>query len=303
MGMKREPCFLQSKQRAQQEHKKRGVCYLHKQAEMEGIMKIGFIGIGNMGGAILKGYVKAAIGNEKNIYAFDADRQKLTSCQEELGIGICESVEALVETCQLVVMAVKPNIYDLVLPEIKRKMNEEKIILSVAAGISMAYIEKSLGLGTKVVRVMPNTPALVNEGMTAIFKNAHVEERAFSEIVAMLETIGKVQLLEESLIHTVIGVSGSSPAYVYMFIQALIEGAVKNGMDREQAKIFAAQSVLGAAKMVLETGEAPTKLRDDVCSPGGTTIEAVTVLQNNGFEEKTIEGMVAAIEKSKRMTK
>lgn len=266
-------------------------------------MKIGFIGIGNMGGAILKGYLLANKETTKDIYAFDADEKKLKDLSEQLNFTSCANIGDLVRSCQVVIIAVKPNIYDAVLPEIKKEMTKDKILVSVAAGMSMTYIGNAMEEGTKIVRIMPNTPALVNEGMTAVFHNEYVDSVEFSKIMRIIETVGKVELLDESLIHAVIGISGSSPAYVYMFIEALIEGAVKNGMNRELAKTFAAQTVLGAAKMVLETGEEPGKLRDDVCSPGGTTIEAVHTLQDNGFGEKVMEGMQAAIEKSKEMTK
>ncbi|MEG1584808.1 MAG: pyrroline-5-carboxylate reductase [Anaerovorax sp.] len=266
-------------------------------------MKIGFIGIGNMGGAILKGYILANQKKAEDVFAFDADGEKLQRLSGQLHFHPCGSIEELVGLCDVTVLAVKPNIYDVILPHVKKAMTKEKVILSVAAGISMDYIEQAVGIGTKIVRIMPNTPALVQEGMTAVFHNQHVSHEELSCIMEIIESIGKAKSLDESLIHTVIGVSGSSPAYVYMFIDALIEGAVKNGMDRELAKTFAAQSVLGAAKMVLETGEAPSKLRDDVCSPGGTTIEAVYQLQDNGFCQNVISGMEAAIEKSKKMTK
>lgn len=266
-------------------------------------MKIGFIGVGNMGGAILKGFVNSKAGNEKSVYAFDADSKKLDALESELGINKTASIDDLVEKCDLIILAVKPNIFDKILPSVAAKMNKTKIVMSIAAGITMKFIEDALGNGTKVVRLMPNTPAMVNEGMTAIFKNQWITDSELAAVREITESIGKAELLNEDLIHTVIGVSGSSPAYAYMFIDALIDGAVKNGMDKDKAKIFAAQTVLGAAKMVLETGEEPTKLRIDVCSPGGTTIEAVEKLFENRFQEKVIEGMEAAIEKSKSMTK
>jgi pyrroline-5-carboxylate reductase len=168
---------------------------------------------------------------------------------------------------------------------------------------ALDYIESYLGLNTPIIRIMPNTPAMVNQGMTAVSRNVNVDDNTFQKMFEIFTAIGKAEEVPEELIHCVIGVSGSSPAYTYMYIDALANEAVKNGMSYEQAVIFAAQSVLGAATMILETGESPEQLRINVCSPGGTTIEAVHVLQANGFEENIAQAFRAAVAKSKEMTK
>ena len=267
-------------------------------------MKIGFIGTGNMGMAIIKGFISANTNAAENIYAFDRDDDKLNALTKELGIQPCGSIGQLVEVSDIVVIAVKPNIYDIALPEIDAAYQSNKIVVSIAAGISIGFIEKNIkNEKAKIVRVMPNIPAMVNESMTAVCRNSNLTDAEFDSVFHIFTSIGKAEVVDEKLIDAVIGVSGSSSAYTYMFIEALIDGAVINGMKKDQATIFAAQSVLGAAKMVLETGINPVNLRENVCSPGGTTIEAVKVLQNNGFCDNVIEAVNAAVEKSKIMTK
>jgi len=267
-------------------------------------MKLGFIGTGNMGTALIKGYLAVHPSEKKNIFAFDKDADKLKVLSDDLGIIGCDSMEKLMERSDVVILSIKPNIFDLVLPEIGVHYRPGQVLVSIAAGISMEYIEKLLNKeGAKIVRVMPNTPAMVNEGMSALCRNRFVSDTEFESVMELFRSVGKAEVVQEELIHTVIGVSGSSPAYTYLYIEALIDAAVANGMDREQAKLFAGQSVLGAAKMVLETGIDPATLRENVCSPGGTTIEAVNVLLSNGFQDNIKEGFNAAVTKSKIMTK
>ena len=267
-------------------------------------MKLGFIGTGNMGTAILKGYLRSQHGSSDCIFAYDKDSEKLELLTTDLGIGNCGSIAELVEKSDVIILAVKPNVFDFVVPEIRNAYRPDKVIVSIAAGISIGYIETLLERNdVKIVRVMPNTPAMVNEGMTALCRNHNITDIEFEPIVELFCSIGRAEAVEENLIDTVTGISGSGPAYTYMFIEALIDGAVKNGMNREQAVIFAGQTVLGAAKMVLETGVDPATLRVNVCSPGGTTIEAVKALQNNGFHDNVLEAVFAATEKSKQMTK
>jgi pyrroline-5-carboxylate reductase len=189
------------------------------------------------------------------------------------------------------------------LPELAKVLSREQLVVSMAAGVSIRYIAGFLGDRAKIVRIMPNTPAMVGAGMTAVSRNAHVGDAEFDRALDIFRSVGRAESVDESLMDAVTGVSGSSPAYVYMFIDALAQGAEKNGMDAAQARLFAAQAVFGAAKMALETGLDPLTLRQNVCSPGGTTIEAVHVLLNNGFADTVTEGMQACIEKSKLLTK
>ena len=177
----------------------------------------------------------------------------------------------------------------------------EKIIISMAAGVSISSIGEVLGNG-KIIRIMPNTPAMVGEAMTSMSRNENVSDEDFAKAKEIFDAIGVSEEVPEDMIDCIIGVSGSSPAYTYMYIEALVQAAEDNGMDRETARLFAAQAVLGAAKMVLESRESIEQLRINVCSPGGTTIEAVNKLMANGFTDDIKEGFQAAVDKSKEMT-
>lgn len=266
-------------------------------------MRIGFIGTGNMGTAIIKGYLAVHQGEEKNISAYDKDTDKLNALTGELGIKGCGSVEKLMEQSDVIVLALKPNIFDVVVPEISTFYRPGQVLVSIAAGVSMSYIEKLMQKdGVKIIRVMPNTPAMVNTGMSALCRNQSVTDTEFEPVMELFRSVGKVEIVGEELFHTVTGIS-SSPAYTYMYIEALIDAVVERGMDPEQAKIFVGQSVLGAAKMVLETGIDPVTLRVNVCSPGGTTIEGVKVLESRGFHDIVVEALDASVNKSKLMTK
>ena len=189
------------------------------------------------------------------------------------------------------------------IPQIAPHVKSSCIIVSIAAGKTIAAIEKAFGKEIKLVRAMPNTPALVGEAMSALCVNAHITEAELSEVQAIFNSFGKAEVVPESLIDAVVGVSGSSPAYVYLFIEAMADAAVADGMPRAQAYKFAAQSVLGSAKMVLETGTHPGALKDAVCSPGGTTIEAVAVLEEKGLRNSVITAQRACVQKSKDMSK
>ncbi|MCL2816735.1 MAG: pyrroline-5-carboxylate reductase [Oscillospiraceae bacterium] len=265
-------------------------------------MKIGFIGVGNMGGAIVNGYLAAGKASAADISLFEPDAEKTTRL-EKAGCYICKDIGELVRRSDMIVIGVKPNMFEQVLPEIAEAYASGKILISIAAGISISLIGGFVGESAKIIRTMPNTPAMVLEGMTAICRNDRITNEDMEKARMIFESVGKVYEIPEELIHCSIGVSGSSPAYTYMYIDALAQGAAENGMDKGQALICAAQSVLGAAKMVLETGIDPVQLRINVCSPGGTTIEAVQKLQENKFEEIVKAGAQAAVNKSKRMTK
>jgi pyrroline-5-carboxylate reductase len=266
-------------------------------------MRLGFIGVGNMGGAIVKGYIASGAGDAKSVTVFDRDEEKLSGFCAETGVVKAESVAALARLSDTIVLAVKPNNFEEVLPELAAALTDDRLVISMAAGVRISYIAGFLGENAKIVRIMPNTPAMVGAGMTAVSGNARVGDAEFDRAIRLFRSVGRAEPVDESLMDAVTGVSGSSPAYVYMFIDALTQCAAENGMDAAQARIFAAQAVLGAAKMVLETGIDPLTLRQNVCSPGGTTIEAVNVLLRNGFENNIMEGMRACIEKSKSLTK
>lgn len=264
-------------------------------------MKYGMIGAGKMGTAIVEGFVKAGA-CASDIIVSGHHPEHLEDLKERLGIAVAESEKAAAEASDVLIIAVKPKDMAAVIAETGGSMKEDAILVSIAAGKSIADIEKMLGKeNAKVVRVMPNTPAMVGEGMSALCRNAAVSDEDMAAVMEVFNATGRASEVAEGLMDAVTGLSGSGPAYVYIFIEALADGAVLNGMPRAQAYEFAAQTVLGSAKMVLETGRHPGALKDDVCSPAGTTIEAVRALENGGLRSTVISAVSAAAEKSKNM--
>lgn len=267
-------------------------------------MKIGFIGIGNMGGAILSGYVASGSADHKELLAFDMNGELCEKTKADIPqLTICQSGSELCREADITILGVKPQVIESVLEEIAETYSDEKTVISMAAGVNIGLLERYLGKSAKIIRIMPNTPAKVGEAMVAMCRNGNVDDATFAEALQIFSGIGRAEPVEESMIDCVIGVSGSSPAYTYMYIEALMQAAEDNGMEREKARIFAAQSVLGAAKMVLESPESVEQLRINVCSPNGTTIEAVNKLFENGFMDKVKEGFQAAVDRSVEMGK
>jgi len=265
--------------------------------------KIGFIGGGNMAKAIIGGLVKSGQVAPSNIWVFDRKAEANEALAREYGIQAAESAEALAREVDILFGAVKPNVILKVLKDVASQLKKEALVVSIAAGVTLDSLATVLGHDRKIVRVMPNTPALVNEGMTSITPNVLVEKAEIDEVVTIFESFGKAAVVSEYLIHSVVGVSGSAPAYVFMFIEAMADAAVLGGMPRAQAYQFAAQAVKGSAQMVLETGKHPAELKDMVCSPGGTTIEAVKVLEEKGFRAAVMEAMQQCMAKSEALSK
>ena len=264
-------------------------------------MELGIIGAGNMGSSILKGVITSNFLVSDDITVFDLNQEKVENLIKKYGIKAAESENELVEKSNILILSVKPNIVPIVLKKIKDKLNKNTIILSIAAGISINFIEKNIGSDKKVVRTMPNTPAQVMEGMTAVSFNPNIEETEKKIIFKLLDSFGKSIEIEEKLMHVYTGISGSLPAYVYVFIEALADGGVLEGMPREKAYKIIAQTVLGSAKMILETKKHPGILKDEVTSPGGTTIAALKALEDGKFRGTVIQAVKACIEKSKEM--
>jgi pyrroline-5-carboxylate reductase len=255
-----------------------------------------------MGGALIKGFAKAKNADDE-IIIFDLDEAKIKDCTDGGGVTATDSMAELVLAADYVLVALKPNVFDKVIPQIA-DVSKDKVFISIAAGVSIGWLQSILGETSKVVRVMPNTPAMVGEGMAAVARSATVSDDEFAEIVRFLQSVGGALAVDEDKFDLITGINGSSPAYAYMYIQALIEEAVAEGLDEEVAKAFAAQSTLGAAKMVLENSDvSPEQLRINVCSPGGTTIEAVYVLQDEGFIDIVKKAVQACVAKSAKMTK
>ncbi len=252
-------------------------------------MKIGFIGGGNMAGAIVGGVVSSGLCDKKDIFVCDIDNEILKKYDKEINTST-KNEDAL--SCDYIVLAVKPFILSKVLDELSSYATKDKVFISIAAGISVAEIKGVLGNDAKVLRVMPNTPAQVGEGMTVIASpDECVTKDELLNAICIFNAVGKTEIMPENMINVVTGVSGSSPAYVFMLIEAMADAGVLGGMPRETAYKLAAQSVLGSAKMVLETGKHPGELKDMVCSPKGTTIEAVAELEKRGFRAAIIEAI------------
>lgn len=263
---------------------------------------IGFIGGGNMASAIIGGIIKAELAGKDQVLASCKSRKSVERLQEQFGICATTDNREVAAKADILFLAVKPNMFATVIPEIRDVVKEGQIIVSIAAGQTIEAIEAAFGKEIKLIRVMPNTPALVGEAMSGISPNALISPEELQEVIAIFESFGEAEVVPESMMDAVIGVSGSSPAYVYMFIEAMADAAVADGMPRAQAYKFAAQSVLGSAKMVLETGMHPGALKDAVCSPGGTTIEAVAKLEESGFRQSVIAAQRACVQKSKDMS-
>lgn len=265
--------------------------------------KIGFIGSGNMGGAMIGGIIKSGLMPKENIYVSDISEQSRSRMKECYGVNTTADNIKVAEVCDIIVLAVKPFLYPVVIREIKDAVKENVLIVVIAAGQSSEAVSKLFEREIKVVKTMPNTPALVGEGMAAISPMANVTKEEVEEVAAVFNSFGKSEVVSEHLMDAVTAVSGSSPAYVYMLIESMADAAVAEGMPRAQAYKFAAQSVMGSAKMVLETGKHPGELKDMVCSPGGTTIAAVDKLEETGFRSSVMKGMKACADKSREMSK
>lgn len=263
-------------------------------------MKIGFIGNGNMGGAILGGILKNGIASPEDIIISDINEAGLAQSKEKYGVSVTAD-NTLTSKSDILFLAVKPNVVYKVIDEIKSCVSENTLIISIVAGQSIEKLVSAFGKSVKLVRVMPNTPALVGEGMSGICVNENVNESEKQLVLDIFNSLGKGELVEEYMMDAVTGVSGSSPAYVFMLIEAMADASVQGGMPRAKAYTFAAQAVLGSARMVLESGKHPAELKDMVCSPGGTTIDAVAVLENEGFRGSVIKAIKACIDKSKSM--
>ncbi|WP_408606537.1 pyrroline-5-carboxylate reductase [Anaerovirgula multivorans] len=264
--------------------------------------KIGFIGTGNMADAMIKGLVNNFQDIYKKMYVSDKALDKAEEMAKLYDLNLCQSNVEVVKNTDIIILAVKPNIYRYVLEEIKGYVTNNHILISIAAGISIDFIQGYFDYPIKIVRTMPNTPAFVGEGMTAVTANSEVKHEELETVLNIFNSIGKADIIDEKLMDMIPAVSGSSPAYVYMFIEALADGAVLQGMTRDKAYQYAAQAVMGAAKMVLESGKHPGELKDQVCSPGGTTIEAVYTLEKNHFRGIIIEAMEDCTTKTKKLT-
>lgn len=257
---------------------------------------IGFIGAGNMGYAMLKGAISSI--SPENVGVTDRSFDKAESIAQETGVRHFESNADCVKNCKYVVFSIKPQVYENVVDEIRKFVDDSKIIISLAPNVSIEMLNCMFGKNVRVVRLMPNTPALVGEGMTGYcYDDALFNEEEKTFLADLFNSFGKAVKVSEKIMSAVVCASGSSPAYVFMFIEALADSVVKYGMSRDDAYTFVAQTVLGSAKMVLESGEHPGVLKDRVCSPGGTTIRAVEKLEECGLRNALFKATEACYNK------
>jgi pyrroline-5-carboxylate reductase len=262
----------------------------------------GFIGAGNMGYPLIKAAINT-FGRDNVVYT-DASAARREFVKQETQVEYLEDNISVVKNCEYLVLAVKPQFFPQVLSQIQSAVTLDKIVISIAAGITIDTIKDGLSGDTRIVRAMPNTPAMVLKGMTGIcFSDDAFSEEEKSIIDQFFQSFGKYEVFDEKLMNAVVCANGSSPAYVYMFIEALADSVVSYGIPRDKAYTLAAQTVFGSAAMVLETGEHPAHLKDNVCSPGGTTIAAVKALEEHGMRSAIMKATDACYEKAVELSK
>lgn len=264
-------------------------------------MKLGFIGVGNMAGAIIGGIIRNGLIPPEEIIGSDISAAGRDHMQSIYGIRVTPNNRKVAERAEMIFLSVKPQYYSAVIADIRDAVTDRQLVITIAPGKTLEWLEEQFGKRVKIVRTMPNTPAMVRQGMTAVCPNDCVSKEELEDVIKILKTIGETEIVPENLIDAVVAVSGSSPAYVFIMIEAMADAAVAEGMPRAQAYKFAAQAIYGSAKMVLETGKHPGELKDMVCSPAGTTIEAVRILEQKGFRSALIESMKACAEVSRNL--
>ena len=263
--------------------------------------KIAILGTGNMGEALAKGLLRAGKIPPESLVCTDARAERREEIQKRYGVQVTGDNRAAAAQSDIILLAVKPQMMDVLLEEIAPAVDAKKLVISIAAGVPIAALARKLGAGVRIVRTMPNTPALVGAGATALARGPHATDADLEQALALFEAVGVAVVVEEHHLDAVTGLSGSGPAFVFMAIEALADGGVKVGLARPVAMALAAQAVMGSAKLVLETGEHPGRLKDQVTSPGGTSIAGVHALEQHGFRAALIAAVEAATRRSKEL--
>ncbi|MBQ8081260.1 MAG: pyrroline-5-carboxylate reductase [Clostridia bacterium] len=266
-------------------------------------MKTAVLGSGKMGSAMIRGMLRARLCEPGELTVTNRSGRLPEALCEWAGLRCIRDNREAARDADYVILAVLPQQLPAVLAEIRDALRPEACLISIAPGYTVGQLSAMIGQACPVVRAMPNTPAMIGEGMTAVCRNDAVDEARLEGTIRLLSALGKTELIEESQLNAFIGVCGSAPAYFYMFLDALADAGVLEGLHRDQAIRFAAQAMLGSARLQQETGEAPSVLKDMVCSPGGTTIEAVAALENAGLRGAVITGARAAAQKAAQMGK
>ena len=265
--------------------------------------KIGVIGAGKIGSAIARGVIRAGLAAKENVMASDVSEALRQAAVNELGIKVTADNGALCDFADIIILAVKPQIVDPVAKEIAKKLGKTKLLVSVAAGVPIARIEANLEKGARVVRVMPNIPCVVGAGASAYGGGTHATTTDLEKVGAILNSFGVGMAVEEKYLDAVTGLSGSGPAYVFLFMEALADGGVQVGLARDVALKLAMQTVYGAAKMALEGNKHLGELKDEVTSPGGTTIACLYAMEQKGFHGTVMDAVVNATRRSQELGK
>jgi len=265
--------------------------------------RIGFIGAGNMAEALTRGLLKARLCSPEAIFASDVKEDRLRLFKEAFGVQTFQENAQVVARAEVLLLAVKPQDMGAVLEGLAPFVDETRTLISIAAGVPIRFIAERLAKKARIIRVMPNTPALVLEGAAGIAKGEHATEEDLAIALQIFQAVGKVAVVEEKLLDAVTGLSGSGPAYVAVIIEALADGGVRMGLPREVALTLAAQTVLGTARMILEGKRSPAELKDMVASPGGTTIAGLHVLERGGLRAALMDAVEAATKRSQELGK
>lgn len=262
---------------------------------------VAFLGAGNMAGALIRGLLAAGVLAPEQVLCTDVRKPRLEELRAKYGVRVVASNEEACRQADVVVLSTKPQVFDRLLPEVRNGVRPDALVVSIAAGIPISAIESHLPAHTRVVRTMPNTPAIVDAGATAIAAGTHATEEDVKLACALFDSVGVTVVLDEYLIDAVTGLSGSGPAYIFLIIEALSDAGVKVGLHRDSAQLLAAQTVLGSAKLLLETGEHPGRLKDMVTSPGGTAIAGLHTLEQGGLRTTLINAVETATARAKQL--
>jgi pyrroline-5-carboxylate reductase len=262
---------------------------------------IGFIGAGNMAEAMIRGLVRGGHVPANRIAASGPRKERLDELAKEYGIDVTTHNREVAQRCGLVVFSVKPQILDKVLREVGDQLKPGTLVVSICAGVDTATIEDAVPDGVRVIRAMPNTPALVGAGATAIAAGKHASEADLATAKALFDAVGITVVLDETHLDAVTGLSGSGPAYIFLILEALADAGVKVGLSRRNAQRLAAQTVMGSAKLLLDTDEHPGKLKDMVTSPGGTAIAGLHTLEEGGLRTTLINAVETATKRAREL--
>lgn len=264
---------------------------------------IGFIGGGNMGEALIRGLLAASLFPADKVSVFDVSAARIEYLTGEYGIRAAESPEQLADSSRILLLAVKPQVISPVLAQLRTHVTSEKLVLSIVAGVPLGRLENAFPEGTPVIRVMPNTPALIQEGASALSPGKAVTAEQMEMGLALFRAVGKAVRVEEKWMDVVTGLSGSAPAYVLLMIEAMIDAGVLMGLPRNLARPLVVQTFLGTSRLVEQTGKHPAELKDMITSPGGTTIQGLRMLENQAVRGAIFEAVAAATQRSEELGK